>query len=150
VAPISQTVPRDEEARKDKGVEEALIVPDPIADYQEKVFFHTLAAGAGDESFVALLNRDIGNGEPLGIVLRFNTKQLPRLTEWKMPCRGFDVMGLEPGTVTPVGRGPLRERGELPMLAGQSEYRTAIRFQVLASAAEMDRIEQEARRLAGP
>jgi hypothetical protein len=149
VGPIRQTVGRNEEASRDRGVEEALVVPEPIPEYQEKVFFHTLAADGKGESFIALLNRDIGNGEPLGMVLRFNTKQLPQLTEWKMPCRGFYVIGLEPGTVTPVGRGPLRERGELPMLAGQSEYRTAIRFQVLASAAEMDRIEQEARRLTG-
>ncbi|UCF97542.1 MAG: aldose 1-epimerase family protein [Spirochaetaceae bacterium] len=142
--PIRETVARDEEARKDRGVEEALIFPEPIQGYQEKVFFHNLAADSKGDSFIALLNRDIGNGKPLGMILRFNTKELPELTEWKMPRRGFYVMGLEPGTVTPVGRGPLREAGKLPMLAGQTEYRIRIRFEVLASAAEMERIEKEA------
>jgi hypothetical protein len=147
VGPIRETGARDEEARKDRGVEEALIFPEPIQGYQEKVFFHKLAADESGNSFVALLNRDIGDGTPLGMILRFNTKELPELTEWKMPRRGFYVMGLEPGTVTPVGRGPLREAGKLPLLDGQSEYKIRIHFDVVASAGEMDAIEQEAQEL---
>ncbi len=147
VGPIRETIARDEEARRDGGVEEALDFPDPIQGYEEKVFFHNLASDESGDSFIALLNRDIGNGTPLGMVLRFNTKELPELTEWKMPRRGFYVMGLEPGTMTPIGRGPLRESGRLPLLDGQSEYRTRIQFDVVDSAAEMDEIEQKARDL---
>ena len=135
IGPIRETVARDEEARKDRGVEEALIFPEPIQGYEEKVFFHSLAADKKGNTFIALLNRDIGDGTPLGAVLRFNTKELPELTEWKMPRRGFYVMGLEPGTVTPLGRGPLREAGRLPLLQGQSEYRIRIRFEAVASDA---------------
>jgi hypothetical protein len=144
VGPIRETVARDEEAGKDRGVEEALIFPEPIEGYEEKVFFHTFASDEQGNTFIALLNRDIGDGTPLGAVLRFNTKELPELTEWKMPRRGFYVMGLEPGTATPIGRGPLREAGRLPLLEGQSEYRIRIHFEVIASAAEMDGIEREA------
>jgi len=32
--------------------------------------------------------------------------ELPAFTEWKNPARGFYVLGLEPGTVVPLGRGP--------------------------------------------
>ena len=149
VGPIRETVARDEEARKNKGVEEALVFPDPVQGYEEKVFFHNLGADGSGNSFIALLNRDIGDGTPLGVVLRFNTKELPELTEWKMPRRGFYVMGLEPGTATPIGRGPLREAGKLPLLEGQSEYRIRIHFEVVDSAAEMDGIEEQARKLAG-
>ena len=144
VGPIKETVARDEEARKDKGIEEARIFPEPIQGYQEKVFFHQLSGDSKGNSFIALLNRDIGNGTPLGMVLRFNIKELPQLTEWKMPCKGSYVMGLEPGTVTPLGRAALRERNELPMLAGQEEYTIRIHFEVVASAAEMDQVEKEA------
>ncbi len=38
-----------------------------------------------------------GDGEPLGIVMRWNQQELPILCEWKMPCKGFYVVGLEPG-----------------------------------------------------
>ena len=147
VGPIKEIIARDEEARRDKGIEEALIFPEPIQGYQEKVFFHKLAGDDRGETFIALLNRDIGNGTPLGIVLRFNTKELPQLTEWKMPRKGYYVTGLEPGTVTPLGRGVLRERNELPMLAGQAEYSTRIEFQVVSSVAEMEQIEKEANKL---
>ena len=144
VGPIRETVARDEEARKDRGVEEALVFPEPVEGYEEKVFFHTLGADREGKTFIALLNRDTGDVSPLGVVLRFNTRELPALTEWKMPRRGFYVVGLEPGTVTPIGRGPLREAGRLPTLEGQGEYRIRIGFEVLAGAEELDRIEAEA------
>lgn len=147
VGPIKQTMDSDEESRKDGAVEQALAFSEPIQGCPHKVFFHTLAADSRDDTFVALLNRDIGNGTPLGIILRFNNKELPELSEWKLPRKGFYVLGLEPGMVVPIGRGPLRQQGKLPMLAGQAEYRTRIRFEVIASPREMDRIEEEAKGL---
>ena len=42
-----KTEPRDEEARKDRGVEECLTFPEPVQGYAEKVFFHTLGARRG-------------------------------------------------------------------------------------------------------
>jgi hypothetical protein len=149
VAPIRGVEPRDEQARAGKGVEEALQVPRPVPDYREKVFFLDLAADPEGRSFVGLLNRDLGDGTPLGIALRFNRRQLPAFTEWKNPGRGFYVLGLEPGTMVPLGRGPLRERGQLPMLAGQSSYSVRIDFQVLDSPAEMQALEREAGALRG-
>ena len=152
VGPIVDTVARDEEAKRDRGVEEALEFPTPDPGYSEKVFFHTLAGV--DQTFIALLNSDIEGGAPpggappggvpLGIVMRFSKKQLPQLTEWKMPCQGFYVVGLEPGTVQPLGRGTLRERGELPMLEGQASYPITITFDVISSLKEMDAIREEA------
>jgi hypothetical protein len=147
VGPIRETAARDEAARKDGGAEEALIFGEPVQGCEEQVFFHTLAADGEGNTFIALLNRDIGDGTPLGVALRFNTNELPELTEWKMPRRGFYVMGLEPGTVTPIGRGPLREAGKLPLLGGQGEYRIRIRFEVVDSTEQLDRIEGQARDL---
>lgn len=146
VGPILRTDPRDEEARRDRGVEECLRFPDPAPGYQEKVFFHTMAADADGRTFIALVNPDCGDGTALGIVARWNTKELPVLTEWKMPRKGFYVVGLEPGTVTPIGRGPLREKGALPLLAGQESSTVTIDFEVLDSAREIEAIEKEAAR----
>ena len=81
---------------------------------------------------------------PLAIVERFSLKELPAFTEWKMVRKGFYVLGLEPGTVTPVGRGALRERGELPMLAAQQTYSVTIDFEVLDTAGEIAALEREA------
>jgi hypothetical protein len=130
-------------------VEEALVFPAPIQDYQEKVFFLELAADRQDRTFVGLLNPDVGDGTPLGLVMRFSRRELPAFTVWKNPLRGFYVLGLEPGNVTPLGRGVLRERGELPMLAGQSSYSLQLDFQVLDTAEEMQALEREAEALRG-
>ena len=124
-------IPRDEEARKDRGVEECLTYPEPVQGYREKVFFHTLASDNHDRTFIALVNPDCGDGTPLGVVLRFNKEELPVFTQWKMPRRGFYVTGLEPGTALPLGRGVLRESGDLPMIDGQDEYSITIDFQVV-------------------
>ena len=149
VAPIIATEPRDDEARKDNGVAECLTVPAPVPGYQEKVFFHDLVAGQDGQTFIALLNKDIGNGLPLGIVERFNMNQLPTFTQWKMPCQGFYVMGLEPGTVTPIGRGKLRQQNKLPFLDAQAQYHVSIEFEVIDNLADFDRIRQEAESLIG-
>ncbi len=148
VGPITKTVPRDEEARKDRGVEECLAFPEPVQDYAEKVFFHTMGTRPDGSTFVSLVNRDTGDGTPLGAVLRWNRKELPTLTQWKMPCKGFYVVGLEPGNITPVGRGPLREQGALPMLEGQAEYNVTIDVEVLQSLSDIEAIEKEAVKLA--
>ena len=51
VGPIRRIEPRDEQARRDRGVEEALSFPEPVPGYQEKVFFHTLpVTGTGAPS----------------------------------------------------------------------------------------------------
>jgi len=149
VAPILHSAARDDEAAKDRGVEEALRFPEPQAGYQEKVFFHDLAADGEGRTLVALLNPDTGGGVPLGVVLRFDKGQLPAFTQWKMPRQGFYVLGLEPGTTHPLNRSVLRERGELPMIAGQSRYVVRVELEVLESPGQMTAVEEEARTLAG-
>jgi hypothetical protein len=144
VGPIKKTEPRDEEARKDRGVEECLEFPHPQAGYQEKVFFHELGADKDGSTFIALLNRDIGNGMPLGITLSFNRKQLPTLTEWKMMRKGLYVLGLEPGVVHPLGRGSLREQDKLVFLEGQESHTMTIDFEIVDSLKEIDAVEKRA------
>ncbi|MFW6181532.1 MAG: aldose 1-epimerase family protein [Spirochaetota bacterium] len=149
IGPILHTEPRDEQAAADNGVAECLEYPEPVQGYEEKVFFHRLAADDRGNSFVALWNPDTGDGTPLGMALRFNLEELPAFTQWKMPRRGYYVTGLEPGTAPPLGRGVLRERGELPMIQGRDRYPITITFQVLSTPAEAEELRKEARRLTG-
>jgi len=149
VGPITKSLPRDEQARKDRGMEECLTYPEPVAGYAEKVFFHTLAVNRHGRTFIALVNPDVGDGSPLAIALRWNQKELPQFCQWKMPRKGYYVTGLEPGTVTPIGRGALREQGALPMIEAQASYDVTIDFEVLDSAEEIDALEKEARELSG-
>ncbi|MFW6138622.1 MAG: DUF4432 family protein, partial [Spirochaetota bacterium] len=142
VGPVEKTEPRDQQAEKDRGVEQCMEVPEPVRGYQEKVFFHTLKAGEDGSTFMGLVNPKT-QGKALGVVLRFNLNQLPCLTEWKMPRKGFYVLGLEPGTAPPLGRGVLREQGKLPFLDAQSSYPIDIEFEVLKSEKEIDSLLKE-------
>jgi hypothetical protein len=148
VGPIRKSEARDEQARANRGLEQALGFPEPIQDFKEAVYFHTLVADAQGWTFIALLNRDVGDGTPLGMVLRWRQAELPCLTQWKMPCKGFYVMGLEPGNMPPLGRGPLREQGKLPLLEGQGSREISIDFEVLDESSQLDAIEKEAQGLA--
>jgi hypothetical protein len=126
---------------------DALVFPEPTPDLQRNVYHHTLA---GEErTFVSLVNRDLGDGTPLGVVLRFDLRELPCLAEWKHVREGFYVVGLEPGVVHPAGRTVLREKGELPMLDGQAQYRISIDFEIIDSHEAMDDLEREAAELVG-
>jgi hypothetical protein len=147
--PIQKTEPRDEEARRDKGVEECRTFPEPVQGYQEKVFFHTMGTDNHGRTFVALLNPDAGDGQPLGTVLRWNARELPHLTEWKMVRKGFYVVGLEPGNALPLGRGVMRERGTLPQLEGQTQHSITIDFEIIEDKAGFEAIEKESRNLGG-
>jgi len=145
--PVLTCEPRDEEAAENRGLEECFTFPPPQAGYQEKVFFHNLAADTENKTFMALLNRDIGDGTPLGIVIRFDKRELPEFTEWKMPRQGFYVLGLEPGTAVPLGRAAVRKKGDLLFLQPQKRYTISIDFEVIESIPEMAAIESEARKL---
>ena len=147
VAPIISTVPRDDEAAADNGVAECRGFSVPIQGYKEKVFFHDVATDGKGRTFVALINPSVG-GAPMGVVLRYDKKPLPKLTEWKMIGTDCYVCGLEPGTANPVGRSAARSRGELMTLAPQAVHHVAVEFEVLDSREELASIDAEAQKLA--
>jgi hypothetical protein len=147
IGPFIKSEARDDQAAKDNGVKECFEFPEPVDGYLEKVFFHETATYPDGSTFVALLNRNAVEGKPLGIVMRFNKKEVPTLTEWKMVRKGFYVLGLEPGTAVPFGRGALREMNNLPVLDGQKTHTIKIDFEVLNTIAEFDEIEKEAGKL---
>jgi len=147
VAPVLSTAPRDEQAAADNGIAECRTFGAPVQGYKEKVFFHDVATDGRGRTFVALVNPSVG-GRPLGVVLRYVKKELPKLTEWKMIGTDCYVCGLEPGTATPIGRAAARGRGELMTLAAQAVHHVEVNFEVLDSAEELAAIEAEAKALA--
>ena len=154
IGPVLKTAGRDEEANSGGGTENYHSFPEPQERYGEKVYFHDLAADDRGRTFISLVNESVGGKtqpatRPLGVVMRFSKKELPALTEWKMPAKGFYVVGLEPGTMTPMGRGVLRESGKLLLLDGQQSYSITVDFDVIDTASEIEELEKEANRLTG-
>lgn len=146
IVPALSTAARDPQSATDNGVAECREFPRPTPGYREKVFFHNVAADADGHTFVALANRDVG-GRPLGIVLRYDRKELPTLTEWKMAGSGCYVCGLEPGTVNPIGRAAAQQSGQMPTIEAQQVYHVGIELEVLNSQEAIDGLEATARNL---
>ena len=66
---------------------------------------------------VCLQNRKLG----ISLAIKFDTDQLPYLTEWKMMGMGDYVLGLEPCNVPARNRVALKEDNILPYLkAGET------------------------------
>ena len=84
----------------------------PMLQQDERCYFHDFYTDEVGNTEVALVNEEL----ELGVALRFNTKQLPCFTEWKMMAAGEYVLGLEPGNTTPMGRINAREAGVLRYL----------------------------------
>jgi len=84
----------------------------PVADCQEQVFYHKMKSGKSGETSVSLRNKALG----ITLTIKFNTKELPYLTQWKMMGEGDYVLGLEPCNVPPKNRVVLREEKILPVL----------------------------------
>lgn len=111
VAPLLNTIPRTDEARK--GLAEFATFPAPIRDFNEQVYYHDVRADQAGYVYSALINRNFNNGQGFGLYLKYQKVQLPVLIEWKMTGEGMYVVGMEPGTNRVDGRGPEREAGRL-------------------------------------
>jgi len=77
IDPVS-TVPATPFAAE--GINEFRNFIKPQADRQEQVYYHFMKAENSEKAQVSLLNRKLG----ISLSIKFNTDQLPYLTEWKM------------------------------------------------------------------
>ncbi|MCX6220911.1 MAG: DUF4432 family protein [Bacteroidia bacterium] len=64
------------------------------------------------ETTVTLKNGKIG----IAVSIKFNIKQLPYITQWKMMGNGEYVLGIEPCNALCKSRKTLREENTLPIL----------------------------------
>jgi hypothetical protein len=106
---------RDDNARP--GLDSYTEFSDPIAGYNEQVFYHDLTAGADGLVAVRLVNPAFDGGRSLGVAWRYKKTDYPVLVEWKMMGEGLYVVGVEPANCHVQGRCAERDRGTLIELA---------------------------------
>jgi hypothetical protein len=123
--PASRTIPRDACALE--GLAGWAEFELPQAGRAEQVFFHDVRPD--DEGFarVGIVNQALN----MGVHLRFQTAQLPHLTQWKCLRAGAYVCGLEPSNAPLASRAQLRERGELPLLEPGESREFNLEFSVV-------------------
>jgi hypothetical protein len=117
----SEIIPRDADAQA--GLEVALQGAAPTPNFREQVHQHVVKPDGTGWATAALVNPSFGDGESIGLQVRYRAAELPYFWQWRMVGEGAYVMGLEPANCHVMGRGEERRQGRLPML-GAGEKRT--------------------------
>ncbi|HEX9973714.1 MAG TPA: aldose 1-epimerase family protein [bacterium] len=118
--PSNKVIPREQET----PLEDFDKWQTPCAGYRERVYYHeAMIASSENEGWTNAIIKNPTFPLPGGLTcsleacLSWNTKNLPRLVQWKMPGAGVYVLGIEPANCYVEGRAKERERGTLVTLA---------------------------------
>lgn len=128
-SPSKKVIARDADAEANDGVAKYAEFQPATAGYKEQVFFHEVGTDTKGNTMCALINETLN----LGILQKWNVKELPEFVEWKNMLEGDYVLGLEPGTATPIGRSSVREQGKLLMIQPGETKHVSIEISVLDS-----------------
>jgi galactose mutarotase-like enzyme len=145
LVPASETAPRD--LRAASGMATWNKYGKPETGFAEQCYFHV---PAGDEqgNTLSLLKNAAGDK---GIVIRFNTQQLPCFTQWKNTAEesaGY-VTGMEPATNFPNLKSFERKQGRTVLLQPGESCTAEITFEVHGSASPVAGAEKEIARIQG-
>jgi hypothetical protein len=140
VLPTMNVEPRDAEA--EDGKEQYAEIHGPVTGYKEKVYFHTMRAGADGWVTCALINHRLNGG--LGIRLRYRLDELPSLTQWKMLGDREYVLGIEPGNCSVIGRSAARAAGVLAELEVGQEVSAGFQLDVVEGKQALEALAREA------
>lgn len=110
--------------------------PAPLKEHNadgEEVAFINVAPGNDGKCQCGLYNSKLG----IAVVVKFNKKQLPWLTNWQHWGSGEYVTGLEPGTNPPIGQAKARKDKELLFLKPGEVRNYDLEIEVLNSHKEI-------------
>ncbi len=119
----------------------------PVPDYSEQNFLHTMKADENDYALVAFINRSLVGG--LGLYLRFRIDTLPYLSEWKMMGEGDYVVGMEPCNTKIDNRASLRKNGRLPEIRAGETREMEVEIGVLDGQDEIDTFQKRTQEVLG-
>lgn len=125
VAPLAQTIARDDEAQK--GLHTFDTFTQPINGFQEQVFYHQVKQDAQGMTAAAIINDEL----KLGLYIKYNATQLPRLIQWKSMNSGDYALGIEPANCLVENRINERKRGTLQMVQPQQTLRFDLEIGIL-------------------
>ncbi|HOV68882.1 MAG TPA: aldose 1-epimerase family protein, partial [Clostridia bacterium] len=124
IIPEGEVVPRTDAARK--GLDEHTVITEPVDGFFEHVFFHHPKGDADGSCIVRLENPEL----KIGAYVKYNTKDLPVLTQWKSMRSGDYALGIEPGNSHLKSRKEQRNAGEIGYIEpfGKVEFEVALGF----------------------
>ncbi len=145
VSPSLTVIPRDDAAADGKQSYAKFHAPTP--DYQEKVYYHDVAAARSGETCAGIVSRRVPGG--FGVCVKYSKKELPFLAEWKQMGQGTYVVGVEPANCHVEGRDKERIRGTLRTLAPGEKQEYHVEISVLDGRKAVQEFEQRVRQLMG-
>jgi len=107
---------------------------EPVKRIEQKCYSHDTKADSQGFVRAAVINDELGIG--LGVCYR--KEQLPQLTQWKTLSTGEYVIGIEPGTCSPVNRNWAAENGQSCILESLQTKEVEILFQILNGEEEIE------------
>ena len=137
--PARVVAPRD--ARAVEGIGCYADYLGPTAGFVEQAYWYEPLAAASGDTLALLRNADASRG----IVVRYNTSQMPCFTQWKNTAALSDgyVTGLEPGTDYPNAKPFEREQGRLMRLAPGASHDVRLTVEVHDNAAGVGAAQEE-------
>ncbi len=114
-----EPVPRN--VRAAEGLDKCRKMEKPQKGFEEQCYYYDMKKGRA-----GVFNEEIG----AGLLIEYNTSELPCFTEWKMMGEQEYVLGLEPGNCTPDGRDVLRRENRLKFLEPGEKAVHHIKFEL--------------------
>lgn len=108
---------RDAEA--ERGISAWDSMPEPVTGFPEQCFFHELP---GATAKMTLFQPALG----LRVSVEYDTKELPRMVEWKLAEKGNYVIGLEPTNTKLMGRTSEMADGTARIIAPGEKIRHSV------------------------
>lgn len=134
--PSKQITPRDSAA--EIGIEEYNKLSLPQDNYMEQLFYHELAADKGGITCVVVINDNLG----IGVYIKYNINQLPKLNQWKSMASGDYALGLSPANCNVEGRAKEREKGTLHMIKPFEKLNFDLEIGVVEGVQEIGSLEK--------
>ncbi len=124
----------------DTGIDRLNEIVAPVDDIDEEVYFHLQEAREDGFAYAAVLNEKLG----FSAILKYETKELPILTQWKSMASTDYALGLEPTNNYIMGRKKERENKTLQHIGPFEEktFRSGLKFVDIATVSEIEKLVQ--------
>ena len=123
-APKHEVTPQNERAAA--GLSKWPEVTEPLPNFAEQVFYHSLPKNRQGLASMRLVNQNLG----IAFRVTYRVAELPYLIQWKMMGEGEYVVGLEPANCYPEGQEQVAKRGLLRTLAAGEKVETFLNLSV--------------------
>lgn len=111
----------------------------PVPGAMENVYFHDLKTDQNGNTLVGVINDKL----EMGVFVRFNKRQLSKLTQWKQLSESDYVLGIEPANCLPSGRIEQEKNGQLEIIKSGEVRRFELEIGVLTDKKDIEEFEEK-------